>query len=414
MKADHSFLPFYIGFFLLISSGCSNTFLAEVKRIPTQSFDGQVADATTGSPIEGATLYLNETEFRDETDENGHVDIEHLPEGIYEILILAPGYYNHYESVHLYDGMTNDEERSRFELVSVDSNLNNLPDNPEKAVQVLQERVRTLRRQLSRNDFTFNQQWVDNLESFQRYFLGSQRAGDISILNPQSINFHVDPGKQGHLLSANSSSNLLIVNNVLGYRIEMVIDTLIIQRNALGIDMQYQGISNFSEIETSSIEQIEGWEKNRQEAFNGSFRHFLMTLPAGKMHSEGFEMFSGVDVQGPQMMGSAERSVNERGIFENTVLRPGKRSYEYHLLPPGELTVTHRDQVPKSKNPFALTSWDMKRSFIKIDSDSLYFNSNGFVMNPKDMRMSGYWRYQQVIEMLPQYYNPAVPHPALN
>lgn len=414
MKATHPFLPFLIVFFLSFAYGCSNTFLAEVESIPKQNFSGQITDATTGNPIEGAILYINETKFKGETDDSGHIDIEHLPEGIYEVLILAPGYFNHYESVHLYDGLTNSEERSLFEMVSVDRNVNNLPDDPEKAIQVLQDRVRTLRTQLSRNDFTFNQQWVDNLEAFQRYFLGSQRPGDISILNPQSINFHVDPDKQGHLLSANSSSNLLIVNNVLGYRIEMVIDTLIIQRNALGIDMQYQGVSNFSEIETNTVEQIEIWEKNREDAFKGSFRHFLMTLPAGKMHSEGFEMFSGVDVQGPQMMGSAESSVNEIGIFESSVLRPGEKSYEYQLLPPGELTVTHRDQVPKSKDPFALTSWDIKRSFIRIDSESLYFNSNGFVLNPQDMRVSGYWRYEQVIEMLPQYYNPAFTHPALN
>lgn len=415
LKMSESRVLYSFLFILIITSlaGCSNKYLAEVPAVPRHNITGQVTDAVTGYPVENAILYVNGTEFKGQTDSNGHFTVDRIPNGTYEVLIIAPNYHNHYEKARIYDGQVNDSDNYSFEAVSLTSDLNNLPDAPDEAIRILQEQVRSLQNQLSSTGFTFNQQWVSNLQLFQRYFLGSERTSEINILNPQSLNFYVDPDQRGHLLSANSKNPLLIVNNILGYRIEMVIDTLIIRRNSFGIDMQYQGISNFTDIETDNIEQIEIWEDNRQNAFEGSLRHFLMTLPTGKMHNQGFEIFSGVRVQGPRVIGSVESSVNEVGIFDRDVLRPGIKPYEYILDPPGELVITHSRTDPKDKKDFALTDRDVKRSYIQLDNGPAQFNSNALVLNPETMRISGYWRYEQVIEMLPHYYNPHISHSAL-
>jgi len=398
---------------MVLFAGCSSKYLADISPIPTIDYKGNVINYINDQPVEGAVVYLNGTEYRDESAADGSFSFQGVKEGTYDLIILAPSFFNHLERVSIYNSTTTQGNTTEFAIHSSYANFAELPSDPDMAITALKSQVEQLQRKVSRNDFTFNQEWIENLQLFQRHFLGSERTSDISILNPQSIQFFRDTTNRDHILSASSDDPLLIVNNRLGYRVEMVLDTLLIRNSPLGIDLHHQATTNFTEIETSNIESIERWEKNRQHVFRGSLRHFLMTLPTGRIHSEGFEMFSGARTQGPQSMGSTESSIQDVGVFADRILVETENPNEFYLSPPEELTITFRHIDPQSKPQFAMSDWNMKRSFLQFDEGDLRFNSNGLMLNPETLRVSGYWKYEQVMEMLPHYYNPHIDHPAL-
>lgn len=402
----------FIMLLLFVINACSSKYLADIPPLPTQSFSGIVTDIHNGEKISNAIVFLNGTEYRSETGQNGDFTINSIAQGEYELLILAPTYFNYYESIFVYDGLVNGTNSTEFKLQRIPAYIVDLPQNSEEAISILKNQVNDLRRQLTRSEAPIDQQWISNLQSFQRYFLGSELTSEINVINPQTLQFSNEIDNPNHILSVKSEQPVLIINNRLGYRVDMVIDTLVITKNRFGIDMHYQGINNFKEIEADDSEQEQIWETNREKSFMGSIQHFLMILPLGRLHNAGYELFSGVSLRGPLVLGSSESSVTQTGIFTRDVLRPSPNPHEFILQHPDELTITYRHINPMdNKSEFALIDWDMKRTYLKLNDVPIRFNSHGLVLNPDDMRVSGYWKYRQVIEMLPHYYNPHISSP---
>ncbi len=131
---------------------------------------------------------------------------------------------------------------------------------------------------------------------FKEQFLGtSASAKNCVIINPDIINFtskkiglnniFVKSGSNYILLKADADDLLIIENRQLGYRIRYLLKSF--EYNAQTHTTFYDGDNNFEEMDGTD-EQKQIWQKNRLEIYRGSLMHFLRSVFANTVLSEGF------------------------------------------------------------------------------------------------------------------------------
>jgi hypothetical protein len=219
---------------------------------------GAVTDKTSGSPVAGAAVYVNNSTYTRICDAAGAFIFDRLPALPFDLTISAVGYETGTVKVTA-ERTGNLEIALQHKIVSLAEVKVNAPERDGWA--------------------KYGQQFMDELIGYSGY------AAECTLLNKEVVQFHFN--KEDGVLKAWSEQPLKIRNNATGYHITYWLEDF--ELDMFQKQLYYKGYAYFSELHTSArkAKRIAG---NRQTAFQGSFYHFVRSLYKGNALAEGFEI----------------------------------------------------------------------------------------------------------------------------
>jgi hypothetical protein len=222
------------------------------------SLAGAVHDSTSGKPLAGVSVFLNNTVRGTVTGSDGSFLLPNIPKGSYELVISAIGYETKVIAINgaRLPGMLN------ITLY-------------QKATELAAVTVEPY----DRNG------WSKWGKFFTDNFIGTgENAGQCRIKNKEVLRFHFY--KRSNRLNVTSTEPLLIENRALGYLLEYRLEEFVCDYNTDVVS--YFGYPFFRELPAKKEDQRRAWIQKRQAAYYGSMMHFMRSLYAGKAIAEGF------------------------------------------------------------------------------------------------------------------------------
>ncbi|MGZ3763481.1 MAG: carboxypeptidase-like regulatory domain-containing protein [Mucilaginibacter sp.] len=221
----------------------------------TITIAGKVVTSVSETGIAKVSVFLSNSSFGTETQEDGSFRLIGVKPGQYDLIASSIGYQDYTQTI----------------LVGKD---------PITMTIKLMPKVNQLRGVVIQS----NADWKKNYEAFQKAFIGtSENAKNCVVVNPHVVNL-LNHGKK-HTLEAWSDDFLVVDNKALGYRVKFLIDTF--SNNGITNIISWQGKAVFQELPGSEA-QKKAWKLKRQETYYGSSRHFYKSLYADRLTQEGF------------------------------------------------------------------------------------------------------------------------------
>ncbi len=320
--------------------------------------EGYVRDADSGNPIDNVNVFLKGTTRGAATDSEGYYKIDFVDENLYTLVAHHIAYKLYIKDITLYN-------QEKLEInIQLKSNIL----KGEKIEVVAAE----------------PKKWKKNIKLFEREFIGkSVNAKKCELLNPEVIHFHED--KSG-ILHASADSVLRVVNNTLGYKLDIILDEFQCERNQLLYSRMFP---RFYEMNAENNHVQKKWNKNRQKTYTGSFKHFLTSIAAGDIDNSGFDWF-----QVP----------TKRIDIERILKTP---------LPPAKLKILRYNELNKISLSFpnylvvfygedhSIYNW----SILELREPVAFIDPNGNFYTPDAIFLEGKWYRDRVSDMLPINYH---------
>lgn len=330
---------------------------------------GTVADAASERGLPRAHVFIASSMIGTTTDRDGNFVLEGVPPGAHRLVVQMLGY----ESVHV-DTLLRAGKQYEFDL------------HLESTTIELEEVVVNAR--LARR-------WQRRLIKFTRLFLGETENSNLTtLLNPEALSFTSRLGK----LSATASEPLIIENRALGYQIQYYLKEFFHYGNTI----KYDGEPSFTELIPADSLEAERWRVNRQAAFAGSQRHFLLSVLAGQAEEEGFEVYRRFSLE-PNRSGFVMDS--------NQLLEPGPSPLEKILTFTGilEIVYTKESEDDNFKQWQRQPEWSRpgpQRSFMELNSGPTAIDESGEVIDPYGVIVYGYYAFERIADKVPKEYRP--------
>lgn len=216
------------------------------------SISGTVKNVKDGA-LPGATIFLDGTEKKTYSNENGEFKLDNLTPGTYQLSVHFVGYKAYKKNVII-------EDKSIVTKVLLDNSEETL-----KEVVIIST--------ASKNKY---------LAMFLKSFLGDTENGQsCRLINPEIIKF----SEQQLTVTAKTAAFLEIVNENLGYRIKYSLRDFTLNR--LNSVTSYTGECIFESMKGSESEE-KTWNENRKAAYEGSLMHFMRSVYANTLEKDGF------------------------------------------------------------------------------------------------------------------------------
>ena len=330
---------------------------------------GSVTDEATGEPLQGVNVYLSFTTDGDATNASGNFSFRTSLSGSHEVVFSIIGYESQRRSVLL--GSESDSIRFDVEL----------SENP---VELGEVEVRA-----------DNSEWLRNYEEFKEEFLGTTaNATETEIVNRWVINF--DRNDEGKLI-ASADEPVQILNHALGY--ELIADLKNFSWNVLGGTGQYRVTVRFEEMEPESNRQRRRWRRARERTFDGSLRHFLLSLYEGRLSQNQFELVR-VNSQRETRIYSVARNrlisaLRSHGLEPSLAVEGAKG---FVLREPVDVLIGHEDYLNDSRP---------RARLVPLKDDQLFFvMPDGTLADLSSVGIELYWATRRMADMLPFDYTP--------
>lgn len=232
-------------------------FLPFAAYSQTITISGKVTTSVSHEGIGRVNVFLSNSSYGTETQEDGSFSLVGVKPGQYDIVASSLGYQDYSQTI----------------LVGKD---------PINLTIVLLPKVNQLRGVV----IASNADWKKNWEEFKKAFIGtSENAKDCVVENPHVVS--IVNSNRRHTLEAWSDDFLVMDNKALGYRVKFLIDTF--SNNGITGIISWQGKAVFQDL-PGSAEQKKLWKLRRQQTYYGSSRHFYKSLYSGKLTEEGFQI----------------------------------------------------------------------------------------------------------------------------
>ncbi len=240
--------------------------------------------------------------------------------------------------------------------------------------------------------------WYDNLEKFERLFIGeTANAERCSLLNPEVLRFEDTWwGK----LTARAARPLIVENRALGYRIKYFLEDF----EYTGGELRFHGEPLFEELAPADSQQAARWRQNRRRAYYGSVEHFLQAAVDGRVKDAGFATY--IQPEGRE------------GLWTST----GVPYDPKHLLEASDRANTYRLTVPwmvqviytRERETRAYLQWSGKadrpgksqRSWFELTDGPVLVDRRGETVEPYGLTVYGYFAFERMAEALPKEYRP--------
>lgn len=330
---------------------------------------GLVLDAETKLPLEGASVFCQNTTIGAVTNKEGAYKVG-LNKGGYELIVSYTGYQSKRQAVE-----ANGNQTINFELSKEDKSLG------EVVIQASNE---------------VKDGWEKYGSFFKNNFIGATPfAQQCELKNPEAVKFFYY--KRSDKLKVLATEPLVIANYALGYTLHYTLDSFVYYyRTDLST---YRGTCLYQQID-STAEQLAIWKNNRVKIYEGSRLHFLRSYYDSTLTQDGFT----IDLP------------NERSKIKFARINPYDTSYYYfndtagtaEVWLPAKATVIYNKKSPETeylqqhKLPV-----DVKVQVSYVDlKDAIVIQPNGYFNDQKSWINAGYWSWKNLADQLPYDYEP--------
>ena len=397
---------------LLLSFSAFNAHTQKVLK-------GSIIEQETNKPVPAASVYLNNTSIGTTTNGQGYFELE-VPPGKFDLIVSSIGF------------------ETFIQTITTSTTIEPITIKLQAKVKALQEVV---------VEPFLKDGWEKWGRFFTEHFIGTSAfAADCRIKNIQAIKFR--HSKKDDALTAIALEPLIIENKALGYTIRYQLENFTYQfKNHY---VYYQGYPFFEPMKGSAARQ-KRWNKNRQEAYEGSMLHFMRSLYRNKIAEEGYTMNRLKKVTNTEKQrvkelykkttrtvqsGSATLRINS-GVSNNP---DSSQYYSTVMRQPDAFDVMSKTQLVGDSVAFAIDSTTAGLSFddyllivykkkpAPLEYQKLYpdagkamvsqitllnnqliaIEANGAYYHPADLLSLGYWSWsEKMANMLPfDYINP--------
>lgn len=364
-------------------------FFLPVSLIAQKTISGIVLSEATGLPLEGASVYFNNTSIGTSANASGKFFIV-LPEiANAELIVSAVGFQL---IVFKPDEAVVENNNLVFKLSPKEQQL--------KEVLILTDAVRK-----------------KYLAIFEKNFLGiTEEASRSSIKNKKDIYFTTGGAKNSFM--AYCDTPLVIINKMLGYKISFELGEFFYDEQS-GRTFYY-GYTRFEEMGDKN-----SWVKNRKHCYYGSTVHFYRSLINNDLKKQGYQLYLIKPVRFSTDNGSSGSNKKNTGqpaqqeemamavsvTAGQIITADSSSSANYVVTIPGKLMVQY-DRDPSSKKYLLKNTFIQGnlptgfRSYVTVKAPFISINNAGIINNPMEVEYSGYWIYEKAANMLPFNYIP--------
>lgn len=352
-------------------------FLSFSAFAQTGTISGKVTDSQTGEALPFCNVFVNNSTIATTTDLDGNFVLENIPEGDFEIGFSFIGYQAQQKPASIKPGS---KLTFNISLTSLEQELSD--------VEIKASRDRA---------------WERELRKFKNYFLGNdEMAAQCEILNPWVIDFPAD--NTNNNFRAEALQPIEIENRALGY-------SLTFDLKQFQFTPQYyiiSGATRFSDLESPDPKTKAEWEQKRLETYLKSPSNMFRSLITGTHNQEGFYLY------GDKAGGSESRNLRS-DIFANELgksvipykpeqlVQAGRKPGEYRIFMKGRIEI-HYEKGYSTVNTYKDAPYPI--SWIEVNGNYVTVNSNGMVINQKDVTFSGDMDKRKISSLLPFDYEP--------
>lgn len=332
---------------------------------------GKVIDEATKLPLQGASVFAENTTIGTATDNDGIFHLR-LPNGGYSIVITFTGYQTETKRVTTADAGNSDM------IIDLKKKEKSMDEFVVKATYEV----------------------ADGLEKYGEFFLENfigktTNSKQCYVKNKEALKFYYY--RRSKRLKILATEPLEIVNDALGYTIKYELDSFVHEYNTQ--TSLYTGYPLFQEMESSSIDQLLRWNAARKVAYNGSILHFMRSMYQKRLKEEGFEIQFIIFDKGK------DRAVLLKDFYGSVNYTRDDGTNTVGILPQQkEVAVIYKnEESPASyveENPEASTKFQLSvLSF--LPGETLDIEQNGFYFDQNDITITNYWAWEKVGDMLP-------------
>ncbi len=335
------------------------------------TISGKIIDETTKMPLQGASVFAENTTLGTATDNDGVFNLR-LPNGGYSIVITFTGYQTETKRV-----TTGDAGNTQLQI------------EIKKKEKSMDEFVVKSTSEVANGLAKYG-------EFFMQNFIGNTvNAKQCYIKNKDALKFFYY--RRAKRLKVIANAPLEIVNDALGYTIKYELDSFVHEYNTQV--SVYTGYPLFQEMQAANEAQQEKWNAARKTAYNGSILHFMRSLYQKKLQEEGFE------IQFIVRNNNSESAIRLKNFY-------GAMNYKFYedgniveVFPnQKEVAVIYKNEEAPSlyldSNSGAPSKFQLSVvSF--LPGESIIIEQNGYSYEQKDITITGYWAWEKVGDMLP-------------
>lgn len=331
---------------------------------------GTVKDAETGLPLQGASVFAQNTTRGTVSGSDGEFSLA-LDKGGYEVVVSFMGYAS-------------------------------------KTINLEMTGNRTFHLQLEKGDNTLGEviikstnEVADGWEKYGQFFIGhfigtTPNADSCVLLNPQALKFLYY--KRNDRLKVLATEPLQIQNKALGYNLRYELDSFV---HYLSLNQNsYRGKCLYLPMEGDAEQQIR-WAQNRKDAYEGSRLHFLRAYYDSTLAQEGFT----VDLYTPA---SASKFARLRNAYDSAYYFFDEATANAELYFPDKASITYTKKAPEIRyleiNKLPLNV-PVQISYVDL-SDAILIKANGYFTEQKSWVNQGYWSWKNIADQLPYDYLP--------
>lgn len=336
---------------------------------------GKVIDKNTRAPLQGASVFAQNTTFGEASDAEGNFSIR-LPEGGYSLVITYTGYET--ETIRI----THSTSQNDSLLIEMSQEIKSL----EAVTIAISSEVKN--------------GWEKYGAFFTDNFIGqSQFARQCVIKNPEILHFYYS--KRKNRLKVLAKEPLIVDNFALGYTLKFAIDSFTNEYNTK--TNLFVGYPLFEEMQ-GTPQQMKTWNENRAAAYHGSLLQFMRGLYSQTLKEDGFEIQFIVDNHGqdyPIPLGNLYGALNYKKDDSTGVVEVHPNQREVALI------------YNKAKPEKAYTDLDtsVRKNFqlstlLFPKDESIYIEQNGYFYDQEDIITNEYLAFKKIGDMLPYDYQP--------
>lgn len=379
---------FFLGFLFagnLYKSHCGSPvrFAIDLQTVQNlASIKGKITE-TNGDPLQFASVFIANSTLGCITDMKGGFILEKVPYGRHLLVVSFVGFEAEKRSLNVDKGV-------------IELNVEMKP-LPQEMVEV------KVTADKSKN------KWKTNFNKFRNFFIGTTpNADECEILNPEVLRFHYD--KKSKILTADANEIVIIKNRALGYRIQYLLELFELRRDGSCI---YLGEEKFEPMEPENSGEVLKWQQNRKDSYHGSFRHFLTSLAQDSLDQEGFFAARSVSVVPRYVQDDIlPESEKQKSVAGYDLISFRTAEYErLFLYTPSYIHVIyfHEQENYKYKELHGpnYKSQPFQQSWMKFLKLGAIFHVDGYLYDPTDVMVFGYWSWEKMAEALPKDYYPA-------
>ncbi len=332
---------------------------------------GKVIDAVTKAPMQGASVFAQNTTQGAASDAEGKFKLG-LPNGGYDLVITYTGYQT---------------ETKR--ITGGDADNANIVIELKQKQKVMEDVVITSSSEVKDG-------WEKYGDFFLENFIGkTQNSKLCSIKNKDAVHFYFS--KKRNRLKVLATEPLDIVNEALGYNIKYTIDSFTYEYNTQ-VSL-YTGYPLFEEMKSTDTATQHIWAANRLKTYKGSLLHFMRSIYNKQLKEEGFEMqflvktedketavpflnpYGGINYSKDDSTQTVEMRPNENNVV--LIYNKTEPEQNYLVANPGE----------PEKFQLSVLSF--------IPNQSIIIEQNGYYFEQTDITINQYLGWKKMADMLP-------------